>query len=196
MNISQKSKLSEEEVLLAFSVEPDHQHQTLERYLNTYPEYSLALVDLSIELKVLNSGDLENSGALNVSVDKEWQLFNNIVEQTRNDKLADPLTTATREQFKEIAKALKVNTLFLSRLRDKQIELSTIPNQFIERLAACLEVSVEIVKSFLNSNPTISSAVSFKAEGTPETTNKISFEKAIETSSLTDEQLNELKSLI
>lgn len=39
---------SEEEVLLAFAVEPTHDRKTLERYLSEFPEHSIALVDCSI----------------------------------------------------------------------------------------------------------------------------------------------------
>ena len=44
--------LSEEEVLLAFAVEPIHNRKMLEHYLGEYPEYANALVDCSIELMV------------------------------------------------------------------------------------------------------------------------------------------------
>lgn len=196
MNISQKTKLSEEDVLLAFAIEPDHQRQTLERYLNNYPEYSLALVDLSVELKVLKSGCLEEIETLDVTADKEWQMFRNIVEEAENTKVANPLITASTEQFKKFAIKLKVNTLFLSKLRDKQIELSTIPNQFIEMCAECMNTTVELMRLFLSGEPTIASGVAFKSTVTPKTTNKITFEKAVEDSSLKAEQQAELRKLI
>ena len=41
-------RLDEEEVLLAFSVEPTHDCATLEHYLSQYPEHAQALVDCSI----------------------------------------------------------------------------------------------------------------------------------------------------
>ena len=39
-----------QDVCYAFSVEPSHDRQTLEKYLTKYPQHSEALLDLSIEL--------------------------------------------------------------------------------------------------------------------------------------------------
>lgn len=44
-----KSISTEEEVLLAFAVEEQHNHLMLERYIKQYPQYTTALVDCSIE---------------------------------------------------------------------------------------------------------------------------------------------------
>jgi len=52
MTAEQHSRPSEEEVLLAFSVEPTHDRKTLEQYLREYPEHAKALVACSIELMV------------------------------------------------------------------------------------------------------------------------------------------------
>ena len=41
---------SREDVLDAFAVEPNHERNTLERYLRDYPQYAAELVDLSREL--------------------------------------------------------------------------------------------------------------------------------------------------
>jgi hypothetical protein len=73
---TENSRLDEEEVLLAFSVELQHDHVTLERYLDRYPEHTLALVDCSIELMM----DASNSGEdVQVSsdqvVDQAWRQF-------------------------------------------------------------------------------------------------------------------------
>lgn len=42
--------MTEEEVLMAFAVEPVNDPATLERYLRKYPEHSEALVDCFLEL--------------------------------------------------------------------------------------------------------------------------------------------------
>ena len=58
MSTSKNSKLSEEEVLLAFAIESCHDRETLNRYLNDYPQYSTALVDLSIEIMIEKDGEI------------------------------------------------------------------------------------------------------------------------------------------
>jgi hypothetical protein len=197
MNTSSRSELSEEEVLLAFAVEPSHGSHTLEHYLNEYPEYKLALVDLSIELLIHDTSNEEEIAASDKNtVDKAWQRFRGIVDQADSVQLANSLTHANPATFKAIAIKLGINPFMLTRLRDRHIELSTIPNQFIERFANCMNTTVDLMRSFLSSEPTIAVGVSFKANVTPIATDKISFVTAVETSRLTTEQQAELKALI
>ncbi len=47
---SSASRPSLDDVLDAYSVEPDPGHHTLEHYLRSYPEFAKELVDLSREL--------------------------------------------------------------------------------------------------------------------------------------------------
>jgi hypothetical protein len=42
-----------EDVLFAFSVEPQHDRQTLENYLRRYPELAEELIDLSHEFRLV-----------------------------------------------------------------------------------------------------------------------------------------------
>jgi len=75
MTAEQHSRPSEEEILLAFSVEPTHDRKTLEQYLIEYPEHAKALVTCSIELMfdVTRNDDVvvTSEGA----IDRAWQRF-------------------------------------------------------------------------------------------------------------------------
>lgn len=42
---------SQEDILYDFSVEPNHDQETLDRYLRLYPDYASELVDLSFALR-------------------------------------------------------------------------------------------------------------------------------------------------
>lgn len=46
------SSPSQEDILYAFSVEPNHDRDTLERYLRLYPDHSENLIDLSFALRI------------------------------------------------------------------------------------------------------------------------------------------------
>ena len=71
----------EEEVLLAFSVEPTHDGNTLQHYLKEYPEYTAALVACSIELMVAPTRSDEEVSASETTVDRAWQRFQSIFQQ-------------------------------------------------------------------------------------------------------------------
>ncbi len=73
--------LSEEEVLLAFAVEPIHNRETLEHYLGEYPEHANALVDCSIELMVDATRGDEVALTSEAVVDQAWQIFQTTIGQ-------------------------------------------------------------------------------------------------------------------
>jgi hypothetical protein len=67
-------EFSREDVLYSFAVEPDLGRETLERYMQAYPEYAAELVDLSYEL---SKKDYESNAPLSdedkALIDKAWQ---------------------------------------------------------------------------------------------------------------------------
>ena len=50
MSTSKPFAADEESVLMAFSMEPRHGRETLERYIREYPQHATALIDCSIDL--------------------------------------------------------------------------------------------------------------------------------------------------
>jgi hypothetical protein len=186
---TQHSGLDEEEVLLAFAVEPTHDRATLEHYLNQYPEHSQALVDCSIELMIdttKSSDDIVISSEQ--VVEKAWQQFQSEIASEQNAVVENPFAKLNSTTFKATAKKLNVNNLLLMRLRDRAIDAATIPGRLIQRIAAELGATVEVVANYLQSPPTIATGQSFRSDVKPSVSDQISFEQAIQTSQLTAEQ--------
>jgi len=190
------SKLNEEEVLLAFSVEPSHDRTTLEQYLSLYPEHANALVDCPIELMIdASRGDDELQVSSEQVVEKAWQQFQTAIGSAQNAAVADPFVQLTRSAFKSVAQRLNISNLLLMRFRDRAVDASTIPRQLVQRLAGELGATVDAVSAYLNNPPTIVSGLSFRSSVKPAVTEQISFEQAVETSQLTPAQQEALKAM-
>jgi hypothetical protein len=186
---------SEEEIILAFAVEPIHDRKTLERYLTEYPEHSIALVDCSIELMLDSTQSDTVVESTEDAVEHAWQRFQAIMRVSDDTSLMNPFAKLNPTAFKSLAKRLDITNLLLVRLRDRAIEPMTIPIRFIQKLADELEVTVDAVLAFLNGSPSMISNHSFRSSEKPMVTNQITFQKAIETSQLTESQKNTLKAL-
>lgn len=195
MTAEQRSRPSEEEVLLAFSVEPTHDRKTLEQYLREYPEHAKALVACSIELMVDATRGDEVEVTSEGAVDRAWQRFQTAVSLPDDVSVINPFATLNPTAFKSLAKKLDINNLLLIRLRDRAIIAATIPRRFVQRLATELGATAEAVMDYLRSPPAMVSGHSFRSAVKPAVSEQISFEKAVETSQLTDAQQEALKAL-
>jgi hypothetical protein len=195
MTAEQHSRPSEEEVLLAFSVEPTHDRKTLEQYLREYPEHAKALAACSIELMVDATRSGEAAVTSGDAVDRAWQRFQSVVSLRDDMPVVNPFATLNPTTFKSLAKKLNINNLFLIRLRDRAIDAATIPRCFVQGLANELGATVDAVAAYLRSPPAMVSSHSFRSTTKPAVTEQISFEKAVETSQLTQAQQDALKAL-
>lgn len=195
MTAEQHSRPSEEEVLLAFSVESTHDHKTLEQYLREYPEHAKALVTYSIELMVDATRSDEVAVTSEGAVDRAWQRFQTVVGQSDDVLVTNPFATLNPTAFRSLAKKLDITNLLLIRLRDRAIVAATIPRRFVQGLATELGATAEAVMDYLQSPPAMVSGHSFRSTVKPAVTEQISFTEAIEMSQLTPAQLDALKAL-
>lgn len=193
MSVFNHSKPSEEEVLLAFAVEPRHDRETLTRYVKDYPEYSISLANLSIELMIEETQEEKEVLPSASAVSKAWQQFSSSVGI---HPAGNPFADLNATQLKAVADKVGVNKLFLVRLRDRGIDIATIPARFIERAAAALGVTVDSLKSYLGGSPCMASDLSFRSDVKPVATEQISFAKALESSQLSAQQQTEMRSLM
>lgn len=194
---TENSRLDEEEVLHAFSVEPRHDRATLEHYLNRYPEHSLALVDCSIELMMDASRSCEDVQASSDQVvDQAWQQFQAAMGSAQGTAtVANPFAQLQPTAFKSMAKRLDVSNLFLMRVRERTIDAATYPRRFVQQLAAELGATADAVSAYLRSPPTMTSGQSFRSNVKPEVAAQIPFDQAVETSQLTPAQKEAMQAL-
>lgn len=189
-------RLDEEEVLLAFSVEPTHDRATLEHYLSQYPEHAQAIVDCSIELMMNTSRASEDvqvsSGQV---VEQAWRQFQAAMGLAQSRVIANPFAQLTPTAFKSMAKRLDISNLFLIRVRERAIDAATIPGRLVQRLAAELGATTDAVSAYLSSPPAMVSSQSFRSNVKPAVAAQISFEEAVETSQLKPAQKEALRAL-
>jgi len=194
---TENSRLDEEEVLLAFSVEPQHDRVTLEHYLDKYPEHALALVDCSIELMMdaTHSGE-EVQVSSDQVVDQAWQQFQAAMGSAQGTAaVANPFAQLQPTAFKSVARKLDISNLFLIRVRERAIDASTIPLRFVQKLAAELDATTDAVSAYLRSPPTMGTSLSFRSNVKPEVAAQIPFDQAVETSQLNPAQKEALQAL-
>lgn len=196
MTADQHSRPSEEDILLAFSVEPSHDRKTLEQYLREYPEHAKALVTCSIELMVDATRNDDVVVTSEGAIDRAWQRFQTVVGQPDDVLVTNPFAALNPTAFKLLAKKLNITNLLLIRLRDRAIVAATIPRRFVEGLATELGATAETVMGYLQSPPAMVSGHSFRSTVKPAVTEQISFVEAIEMSQLTPAQLDALKALL
>lgn len=194
---TENSRLDEEEVLLAFSVEPQHDRATLEHYLNQYPEHALALVDCSIELMMdASQSDEEVQVSSDQVVDQAWRQFQAAMGSAQGTAaVANPFAQLQPTAFKSMARRLDISNLLLIRVRERAIDAATIPRRFVQQLAAELGATADAVSTYLRCPPTMASSLSFRSNLKPEVAVQIPFDQAIETSQLTHAQKEAMQAL-
>lgn len=191
----QLSNASEEEVLLAFSVEPVHDRTTLEQYLTDYPAYADALIACSVELIADPTRNVEEETTSEGAVDQAWQRFQSAVSGSDEAAVINPFAALNPAAFRSLAKKLGINNLLLIRLRDRAVIAATIPRPFIQALAVALGATADAVMDYLRCPPAIVSEQSFRSTAKPSVAEQIPFEKAAMDSQLSPEQLEALKAL-
>lgn len=195
MSTSKPFAADEESVLMAFSMEPSHGRETLERYIREYPQHTTALIDCSIDLlEELPADDVLATMVQDTAVDKAWQRFERAVQQP-DAEVANPFAKLNTSSFKSLARSLDVSNLFLMRVRDRAIRAVTIPARFVERLASELGVTVQAVAAYLQGPPSMVSGHAFRSSVKPSVGEQITFDQAVMTSQLTPEQQATLKAL-
>lgn len=195
MSTSKPFAADEESVLMAFSMEPRHGRETLERYIREYPQHATALIDCSIDL--LQEPPADDAPATVVSdsaVDKAWQRFERAVQQP-DAEVANPFAKLNTSSFKSLARSLDVSNLFLMRVRDRAISAATIPARFVEKLASELGSTAQAVGAYLQGPPGMVSGHAFRSSMKPSVGEQLTFDQAVATSQLTPEQQATLKAL-
>lgn len=195
MNTPKPFAADEESVLMAFSMEPSHGRETLERYIREYPQHATALIDFSIDLfHEPPAGDVPAIELPDSAVDKAWQRFERAL-QLPDAEVANPFAKLNTSSFKSLARSLDVSNLFLMRVRDRAIRAATIPARFVEKLASELGATVQSVGAYLQGPPGMVSGQAFRSSVKPSVGEQITFDQAVATSQLTPEQQATLKAL-
>lgn len=207
-----------DEVLYALSVESRELNaELLDEYVRAHPDYADALTELAVTLALeeLEPADVKASPAemttVTPAVSRAVSKFQNRLYQMKKASVAKPTATTARIEttkvinpfasldkpgFRAVARELNANNVFVGKLRDRQIEPQTMTAGFLETLSRILKVSKDFIHAHLNAEPVVRATPQFsKADDKPHVVARQSFEEAVRSSGLSDEQQRHLMSL-
>jgi hypothetical protein len=187
--------------------------ELLDEFARRYPQHADALTEFAIELAIdslMHQSDEEDvpADAISDVVSRVMSQFENQLYERRQARAATPPARAAtasvenpfaaldRQGFRALVSQLDVNSAFLSKLRDRTIEPISIPRAYCRHLAQEMDEDADAMAAHLYA-PQESVAAGrqlYKAEGKPAATARQSFEEAVKTSGLSDEQQRKLLS--
>ena len=184
--------------------------QAFDVIVRQYPEYAEELTDFAVEL-FLDSIEKAVSEVTEATVDHQEvspvvsraiSTFHNHLytlrqaDQATHDELAlpstptdNPFSELSRSQFRELAGRIGVNTVFVAKLRDRQIEPNTIPESFTQLVAEEMKIPVaQLSAHFAATGRTMASNRQFYKSGDkPKNDQRQSFAAAVKSSGLSED---------
>jgi hypothetical protein len=166
-----------EEVLDAFAVEATPGRETLERYLRRYPQFAPALIDLSRELRrELPPEAGAESTEDQARIETAWGHHRDAgAPQSSEDAFAG----LSIDQLRALAKVLDVPRQVITAFRDRRVILETVPQRFLEGIAAGLNRSLEALLPVLSPTQAPVLARSHKSDVKPTDSDAVTFERVL-----------------
>jgi hypothetical protein len=189
--------------------------ELLDEFARLYPKYADALTEFAIELAIdslMHRSDEEDvpadADAISDVVSRVMSQFENQLFERRQARAATPPARAAtasvenpfaaldRQEFRALVSQLDVNSAFLSKLRDRTIEPISIPKAYCQHLAQEMDEDADAMAAHLYApqESVVAGRPLYKAEGKPAATARQSFEEAVKTSGLSEEQQRKLLS--
>ena len=180
------SPATADDVLRAFAMDFEPGAGVLQRYLAQYPEHSLALVDLSMELTREFDDDLPPDAAeVNLVAAGMARLRESAI--TLEALQAAPAKTFT-EAFDLLALPLQVALAF----RERRIDVATLPQRIAVKVAAALKTSTETLLSYLVLPAMVPVTRAKKSNVRPTAPEKVSFERVLRDAGLDQQSISHL----
>jgi hypothetical protein len=184
--------------------------ETLDQLVRQYPQFPAQLTEMAVDLALDALCDDENTNSSSPSepspaVLKAMSRFHNALHAVRSEprrrfattgeQAENPFAQLSRPDLRSLGQRLNANTVFVLKLRDRDIEAETMTKGFKKRVADELKVPVEVVDAHFAGSSAVGQGIDFKADRKPEARKKQTFEDAVRSCGLTDEQQNYLLSL-
>lgn len=201
------------DVLYQFSLAKDvPDAELLDDFVRRYPEHAKALTDFAIELALDALCPEEpatvpcEAGHLSPAVSTAMSRFQNALFTARAKRPAvtshaapeavpNPFAALSRDAFRALAADIQATGVLLCKLRDRQVQPTTITDGFQRFLAGKMSVPPGILAAHFAAPPQLGMHQHFKADQKPEAGAQQSFDAAVRTSGLTAEQQAFLLSL-
>lgn len=182
---------SPDEILKAFALEPAHNKETVDRYIARYPELAADFVDLLVDLRLtaeVSPATIPPEGAASLEAS-----FARFMAADANPAVANLFAPFKGQAFVALAKALNVPRAFLTAFRDRLVISTSVPPQFVSRLATAMQETPANVRSYLFLPPISDAALNFRADGQPGEAKQVSFRQLVDDTDMNDDQRSLLR---
>lgn len=193
--------------------------ELLDQFVRRFPQHADALVDFAIEIVMdvlvehsndIVADDVVEIGKVSPTVSRVLSRFHNCLYQEKKSiveeeppsiaeaqsiprpnlaGIKNPFSDLSRAHFRNAAQNIGVNSTFMVKLRDRQIEFKTIPSSFHQQVADEIGMPIKDVIAYLEEPEAQSSVRQFyKADGKPEIGLKQTFREAVLSSGLDEDK--------
>lgn len=181
----------------------------LDDVVRRYPQFREELTEFAIAIAVdMLRGDREveaseaaiDPNTVSTAVSRAMSHFQNRLHAVTADatkakgtraNIADttnPFLSLSRDEFRAVASRLNANTVFIGKLRDRQIDPATMTPGFQTRVAEELKVPHDVMMAHFTARQAVPTAQFFKAEDKPSIGAQQTFEEAVKCSGLSEAQ--------
>jgi len=200
------------EALYALSIAKDIPDATLlDEMVRRYPQFGTELTEHAIAIAidafrgdsaVVAAEAARDPFAPSPAVSRAMSRFQNRLHSVSKSQIApetkslsipseafNPFISLSREEFRSFAKRLNVNSVFVGKLRDRQIDPDYLTPGFQRRVADDLRAPLDLVVAHFAAAQTAGARGQFfKADGRPTNGGRQSFEEAVRSSGLSEAQ--------
>ena len=184
--MAKQHQITADDVLKAFAMEFEPGAGVLQRYLAQYPEHSLALIDISMELTREFDDDVAPGSA-------EFDLAAAGMARLRESPITlQSLQAAPAKVFTEAINVLALPIQVGLAFRERRIDVATLPQRVAAKVAEALKTSTETLLSYLALPATAPMARARKSTVKPAAPEKVSFERVLRDAGLDDQSISNL----
>ena len=184
--MTQHPQLSADDVLRAFALDFQLGTGVLQRYLAEYPEHSVALIDLSMEL----TREFDDNIPLGTA---EFDLVAAGMARLRdNAATLQSLEASPAKVFTEAISALALPMQVGLAFRERRIEVETLPHRMAAKMAEALKTSTETLLSYLALPAVAPMARARKSAVKPVAPEKVSFERVLQDAGVDEQSISNL----
>lgn len=180
------SPTSSDKILKAFALEPTYDQETIGRYIARYPELATDFVDLLVDLRL--AAEVAPAAIPPESAASLEASFARLMGADADPSVANLFAPFKGQAFVTLAKGLNVPRAFLTAVRDRLLISTSVPPQFVTRLATAMEEVPEKVRSYLLLPPVSDAALNFRADGQPGEAKQVSFTQLVDDTDMDDVQ--------
>ncbi len=184
--MTQHPQLSADDVLRAFAMDFQPGTGVLQRYLAEYPEHSVALIDLSMEL-TREFDDNIPPGAAELDL-----VAAGMARLRENAATLQSLEAAPAKVFTEAISALALPIQVGLAFRERRIEVATLPHRMAAKMAEALKTSTETLLSYLALPAVAPMARARKSAVKPVAPEKVSFERVLKDAGVEEQSISNI----